>query len=260
MEIIARCSDNTIYNLFKKILNIYIYSCLLVLTHILAYSLTMIIIPIGVDCGVADALKKLNKRNCAYPFDWNVTYCGVSEILKNTFCDFVPMTRYGIQKDPRYSSVFNKYGVLFIHDDWMKNAKVEQDKYHRRVERFQKVLNEHSKSSETGDTIYFIRKGHMFHHHTEYYFQDDVESVTELSNFLKQTYPNLKYKIILIFCCPSCYRYHIPNISDPNIFITNNIANVDIRTGSDNLCKCMMKEVLPFIEKNEESVKKGKNP
>lgn len=209
----------------------------------------MLIIPVGIDCGVAAALKQLNQRTVAYPFDWNVTYCGISDILKNDFRDFVPTTRYGIQADPRYSSVFNKYGVLFIHDDWIKNEKVEQEKYHRRVDRFKNLLAE-----PRDDTIYFIRKGHMFHHHREYYFQDDVESVCELSNFLKHSYPRMKYKIILILCCPACHRQGIPMITDANILVVNNIKNIDIRTTQDNLCACMAKDVFSLIKKNEQSL------
>lgn len=204
----------------------------------------MVIIPIGIDCGVAAALKQLNKRNIAYPFDWNVTYCGITDILKNDFRDFVPTSRYGIQTDPRYSSVFNKYGVLFIHDDWFKNEKSEQEKYHRRVERLRKLLNEPS-----NDTFYFIRKGHMFHHHREYYFQDDVESVSELSKFIKQSYPNMKYKIFLIICCPVCHRAGIPSINDENIIVINNLRNIDIRNTQDNLYSCMVKDIFPTIEK-----------
>ena len=206
----------------------------------------MVIIPVGIDCGVATALKQLNKRECAYPFDWNVTYCGVSDILKNDFRDFVPTCRYGIQDDPRYSSVFNKYGVLFIHDDWIKNAKGEQEKHHRRVDRFKKLLTE-----PRDDTFYFIRKGHMFHHHREYYYQDDVESVCELSKFLKDTYPNIKYKIILILCCPPCHRNGIPSINDDNIFVVSNMQNINLRSKNDNLCNCMMKDIFPLIDKCE---------
>lgn len=37
------------------------------------------IIPIGVDCAMADFTKKYNLRNASYPFDWLVTYNGVNE-------------------------------------------------------------------------------------------------------------------------------------------------------------------------------------
>jgi len=200
----------------------------------------MVIIPIGIDCEVAEVLKKINIRTVAYPFDWNVTYCGVNEIIKNNFKDFVPTTRYGIQKNPKYSTVFNKYGTMFIHEDWIKDEKNEQNKYYRRIERFQKLLN------DSNETIYFIRKGHMFHHHTEYYFQDDMESVTDLSNFLRQSYPKLTFKIILTICCPSCYNDDIPLIEDPNIVVFKNIRDIPI-----NLYHCMIQEILPYIDKNE---------
>jgi hypothetical protein len=41
----------------------------------------MIIIPIGIDCGNSDFLKKYNIRKFALPFDWVVTYNGISNIL-----------------------------------------------------------------------------------------------------------------------------------------------------------------------------------
>lgn len=207
----------------------------------------MILIPIGIDCGVAIALNQLKKRDTAYPFDWNVTYRGVSDILKNDFRDFVPTKRYGIQTDPRYSSVFNKYDVLFIHDDWFKKEKIEQEKYHRRIDRLKKLLKEPS-----NDTFYFIRKGHMFHHHREYYFQDDVESVCKLSKCLKELYPHMKFKIFLIICCPVCYRTGIPSINnDESIIVINNLQKIDIRNTQDNLYNCISQDIFPQIEKIE---------
>ena len=45
----------------------------------------MIIIPIGIDCAVADFLNKFKLRNNSYPFDWVVTYTGINDIIENSF-------------------------------------------------------------------------------------------------------------------------------------------------------------------------------
>ena len=203
----------------------------------------MIIVPVGIDCGVADALNKLSLRGAAFPFDWNVTYSGVADIIKNDFDNFVPINRFGIQKNNTYSSVYNKYNVLFIHEDWLKQKQDEQKKYYRRIERFQELLK------SDNDTVYFIRKGHMFHHHAEYYFKDDFECVRELSTVLKEKFPNLKYKIFLILCCPSCYdinkNYELPC---DNVYVINNSKNVNIQTPNDNLCNCIINDVAPLMK------------
>jgi len=201
------------------------------------------IIPVGIDCGITDALRKLNLRDIALPFDWNVTYSGVADIIKNDFESFVPVRRFGIQKDKTESCVFNKYDVLFIHEDWQNKKSEEQEKYYKRIARFKEILE------STHDTIYFIRKGHMFHTHREYYFKNDIESVVELAQVLKEKYPNLKYKIFLILCCPSCYNinehYKIP---DENIIIINNSKNVNVQLQDDNLCNCIVNNVIPLIK------------
>ena len=47
----------------------------------------MIIVPVGIDCGLVDALRKLNLRDTVLPYEWNVTYSGVADIIKNDFSD-----------------------------------------------------------------------------------------------------------------------------------------------------------------------------
>ena len=64
------------------------------------------IIPIGIDCGMANFLKKYNLRNISFPFDWNVTYNGVSECLDDNFKFFT---------EPLNDRI-NKYDIYFPHD------------------------------------------------------------------------------------------------------------------------------------------------
>jgi hypothetical protein len=66
----------------------------------------MIIIPIGVDCGIADFLKKYNLRTVSLPFDWAVSYNGVSKCIEDDFKYFTePLTNR-----------INIYDIYFHHD------------------------------------------------------------------------------------------------------------------------------------------------
>jgi len=51
----------------------------------------MIYIPIGLDCSAATFLKDKNLRLYSLPFDWTVTYSGVSDIIKDKFRSYIPM-------------------------------------------------------------------------------------------------------------------------------------------------------------------------
>ena len=50
----------------------------------------MIIISLGIDCGIASYLKEKNIRNISLPFYWSVPYNGVSKIFENDFKDLLP--------------------------------------------------------------------------------------------------------------------------------------------------------------------------
>ena len=47
------------------------------------------IIPIGVDCGMANFCKKYNLRNASLPIDWTVSYNGVSKCIEDDFKNFI---------------------------------------------------------------------------------------------------------------------------------------------------------------------------
>jgi hypothetical protein len=168
----------------------------------------MIIIPVGIDCGVAKILKKNDMRKYALPFDWVVTYRGITEILRNDFNHFIP---YAIK-------AFNKYDVKFIHD----NLKDENDinKYKRRIERFKELIK------NTTEEVLFIKKGHSYHHHAEYNYKDDVEDVIELDNYLQENYKHLNYKIIVALLCNDCYKsVELPD-NNRIIFFKNLITDI----------------------------------
>ena len=161
----------------------------------------MIIIPIGVDCGVSELLRKYNIRHLAYPFDWNVTYFGISKILENDFRDFVP--------NSGESHVLNhESNVWFIHDIFPR----DKSKYLRRIKRLIDLL------TSTTEEVVFIRKGHWLQHHAEHkghflhqhmdYMNDfdEIKESEQLDNILKIKYPNLKYKIKLVLLCGGCFN------------------------------------------------------
>ena len=109
----------------------------------------MIIVPIGVDCGLANLLKKYNLRKFSLPFDWIVTYSSISKIIQNDFKNFLEYTN---------TNKINKlYNLCFYHNTFPE----DYEKMNRRINRLIDLLN----NSE--EEIIFFRKGHAFHHHNE---------------------------------------------------------------------------------------------
>lgn len=188
----------------------------------------MIIIPIGVDCGIADFLKKYNLRTVSLPFDWAVSYNGVSKCIEDDFKYFTePLTNR-----------INIYDIYFHHDfqDAVEGGNAlqqEQDrqKYARRCERMINILETSS------EEIIFCRKGHAIHHHYEHNnkysdIANDIEDAKKLDIILSNKYPNLNYKIIVILVCGHCFdlnttytstsdKIEIYNIADPNTNFEN---------------------------------------
>ena len=153
------------------------------------------IIPIGVDCGMAEFVKKYNLRNQAYPFDWNVTYNGISKCVYNEFKFFT---------EPLDNKI-NQYDVFFQHDFENKNL-LDEDKA-KYVRRCQRLINILETSNEE---IVFCRKGHACHHHSEHNgkysnIMNDIDDVEKLDIILQSKYPKLNYKIIVILVCGICF-------------------------------------------------------
>jgi hypothetical protein len=170
----------------------------------------MIIVPIGIDCGVAETLKKYDIRKFALPFDWVVSYRGIKNILENNFINYIPDKI--LYNDINGTAVFNNYDVKFIHDKFDLN---DISKYNRRIDRLRNILNNNT------EKVFFIKKGHSYHHHNEYNFIDDVDDVIELNDFLKNKYPMLNYRIILVILCKFCCKNRDLNNLSPNIIIIN---------------------------------------
>lgn len=153
------------------------------------------IISIGVDCGTADFLKKYNLRIFSLPFDWVVTYQGVSGIINNNFENYLP-------KDDNVliNKLNNACDVLFFHNSFPRDI----DKMTRKIERLKNILE------TSNEKIIFIRKGHAVHHHHEQngkynIIKSDIIDAEDLDNILQKKYPNLDYSIIVVLVCGKCF-------------------------------------------------------
>jgi hypothetical protein len=154
------------------------------------------IIPIGVDCGVAEFCKKYNLRNMSFPFDWNVSYNGVAKSIDDEFKLFT---------EP-LSNRINHYDVYF-HHDFEHADRIDQDKekYSRRCQRLLDILK------TSNEEIIFCRKGHAYHHHFEQNkkyntIASDIDDAEQLHLILSTKYPDLTYKIIVILVCDICFN------------------------------------------------------
>lgn len=170
-----------------------------------------IYVPIGTDCGVAETLNNNKLRVFSLPFDWVVTYNGVTDIIKNNFKNYLlPDKQYNISCHTK-----------FVHHKFPRDYEM----MNRRIIRFMELLENKEKE------LVFIRKGHYIHHHEEAekngsVLKNDLQDSYDLDRYLKKTYTNLKYKIIVFLCCEKCFEYN-KNYSEnkePDNVIVFNIA------------------------------------
>jgi hypothetical protein len=184
-------------------------------------------VPIGVDCGNADFLKKRNLRQISLPFDWVVTYNGVSEIIKNDFSNYISNNKFN-----------NNYDVYFMHNDFTNlNDKTTME---RRINRFKHILE------TSNEKITFVRKGHAFHHHEEInkhknnsncIIKSDITDAKDLDLILQHKYPNLNYEIIVILVCGKCFDSKKEYISTSNNIKIYNISSPHVDNEKyNNLC------------------------
>ena len=188
------------------------------------------IIPIGVDCGMAEFLKKYNLRNTSLPFDWNVSYC-VSKCIDDNFIFFT---------EPLNNRI-NQYDIYFHHDFENNNNLEDKEKYNRRCQRLINILE------TSNDEIIFCRKGHACHHHDEHNGKysniiNDIDDAEKLDIIIQNKYPKLKYKIIVILVCGKCFNsnYTYKSISD-KIEIYNIATPQADSIAFENLCRNIFK-------------------
>jgi len=193
------------------------------------------IIPIGVDCGMAEFVKKYNLRNISFPFDWNVSYNGVSKCIDDDFKLFT---------EP-LNDRLNQYDIFFHHDFVTDDLEVINETKEKYIRRYKRLINILETSEEE---VIFFRKGHNSCHHSEQNgkynnITNDIEDAEKLDIILSNKYPQLKYKIIVIVICNICFNPHeiyksnsdkiqIYNLVSPDLFyihfehLCRNIFNV----------------------------------
>ena len=181
----------------------------------------MLFVSIGIDCDVANFLNKYNLRKVSLPFDWNVSYSGVSKCIENDFKNFT---------EPLSKERINTYDIYF-HHDFLEDSKEheEKEKFHRRCVR---LMNLFDTAQNTGEYILFIRKGHLHYHHEEQNekykdITDDTEDAKRLDKVLRSKYPLLKYKIIVLLGCTTCFTKDTVCPDDdtpPTIDVYNNVS------------------------------------
>ena len=133
-----------------------------------------LIVPIGIDCGLANICNKYNLRNISLPFDWIVSYSGVFDCINDQFNKFIP----------EYTKI-NSYNMTFPHH--FNEIELDKLKFIRRIDRFKNIIK------TSTEKIYFIRKGHAYHNHAENkHIKNDIEDATQLSKLLKNTIPRFK--------------------------------------------------------------------
>ena len=189
-------------------------------------------VSIGIDCGTANILKELGLRKCSLPFDWVVTYEGVTNIIRNNFKNYLPENN--LNND--YEKMNKKSGTFFMHNEFPRDLET----MNRRIDRFKYILE------SSNEKIVFVRKSHGSHHHTTIdkrnkYTQDpinlcnDIQDAKKLDLLLCEKYPNLEYEIHVILICDKCFtnvnidesishNIRIHNVSRPypeNVNMTN---------------------------------------
>jgi hypothetical protein len=179
-------------------------------------------ISLGVDCGTANIVKWSGLRTRSLPFDWVVSYEGVTNIIRSDFTNYLPEpnTKNG------YDVLNRNCGTLFLHNTFPEDL----EQMNRRIARFKEILE------TCNEKITFIRKSHGSHHHKEYSpITNDIDDAIQLEVLLSNKYPNLDYEIHVILICDACFmnieiptpisdKIKIHNISRPypeNINVTN---------------------------------------
>jgi hypothetical protein len=190
----------------------------------------MIFVSIGIDCDVANFLNKYNLRKASLPFDWNVSYNGVSKCIDSDFKNFTDFA------EPLSKERINDCDVYF-HHDFLEEATIpiDKDKYSRRCQRLLNMLKKNNCDGGSGsEQILFIRKGHLCYHHEEQNgkykeITCDIEDARILDRVLQRKYPSLKYKIVVVVGCTSCFKKDTVCMDDTanNIEIYNNVCDTN---------------------------------
>lgn len=159
------------------------------------------VVSLGGWCGPAVGIMNIQFKikQESYPFDWgHVSVSAVNRLIRNNFKDYLPndlactpkdiewrnkekAVRLGIAHKECFTN--EKRDVLFVHSGM--NDEKERIKWKNRSERFMNILN--------GDYVTFIRTVT----HSDY--KEELKQIEILKETLKQLFPQLHYKLVLIF-------------------------------------------------------------
>lgn len=172
-----------------------------------------VFIPLGQDCSVADALRRINKRKEAYPFDWmRYKVSVILQCIKENFKSFLKNTR------KHETSVIDNYGFEYPHDfktvniekytdsliypeaeiasDWETWLPVIEEKYKRRIQRFHDTMH--------SNNIVFVINSHI---------NDDI--INDVYTTCREIYNNNNIYFIVINSHDTRLNYAISaNIKD----------------------------------------------
>jgi hypothetical protein len=193
-----------------------------------------LIISLGIDCGPKLLIKdKAKIFQETLPFDWSITYKGVSSIIENGYKNLLNNPIPSID-DESYNDVEN--GIKFKHDgkfcknkdcsnftyipDTSKEKTLDEvkQKYIRRLDRLKDYLYKYN-ASTNNQQIIFIRKSHDEIHHIDssHYgivIKNDIDDSIELEKFLSKEYPTLNYLIVVFLICEECFDFDNHNDID----------------------------------------------
>ena len=204
-----------------------------------------LIISLGIDCGPKLLIKdKAKISQETFPFDWSITYKGVSSIIENGYKNLLNDLIPSIDNE-RYIDAEN--GIKFKHDGkYLKNSEDKftyvqdkykektldevKDKYNRRLERLKQYLDKYNKSNNNQQII-FVRKSHDEIHHIDssHYgivIKNDIDDSIELEKFLSKEYPTLNYLIVVFLLCKECFDFD--NHNDTHKLLLANSSKIKL--------------------------------
>lgn len=195
------------------------------------------VIPFGHRCTSALCCKYASLRKFSLPFDQTIPLYPnkIKSVLKNNFKNFIP--------DVDKNIFINEYNIKLAH--FNKDLVKGRHEYIRRIERFNKIINENRK-------IYFVYINEDYLYSTNYRDKDFNNKLflemLELEHFLNKKYPNIKF-IILYF---NFFNHCIPKDSKIiNIVLkTNKIYNSNREAPYENF-RCFCGKILSNIFKTK---------
>lgn len=179
-----------------------------------AYRNPPIVVSLGIDCGIADFLRKEGIRKLSFPFDWCVS--GSSRRLTDAFKEGFP--NWCIPSNEfKQRCVVNHFNVDFAHHDATRPDVART--FERRIKRLQQCIAASScdmgllaspSTLPLGSPIHFVRRSHSnYSHNPPNSDGNEVKDVQDLDNWLQQQKPKPNYKIWLFLCCHSCDQNRI---------------------------------------------------